>query len=392
MGGRTRTSPRLWLGLMLALLGTVALIVATEPEPQAALQKQRSVQVDLIAVKRSSVFPAERTVGRLMPAQRAALSFEVPGRVVRRLTEPGARVPKRQPLLSLADGDARDRLNEAEARYQLEEEAIQLDRQLLALAVSSTILQRSEVQRLETLKASALSSSSQIDAAQQTQLQLKADEVRLRHAVRTASARLELRKNQRDQARRQLQRATLRAPFAGTINRVEVDVGDYVSPNQTVVEIVDLESLDLYVEVRGAAIDHLALGQTATVTVDNRALPARLHALRYNPDPLTNTHALRFRLPAHGARAGEIASVELPRTPIHDALIVPVSALLTTDGKAFVFHYADNLLQRKPVTLGPRVGDVQVITSGLGEGDRIVARDIAGLSDGQTVDVVPEAG
>ena len=65
---------------------------------------------------------------------------------------------------------------------------------------------------------------------------------------------------------------------------------------------------------------------------------------------------------------------------------------MNADGDAFVFQYADGTLHRQAVALGPRVGDVQVVHSGVREGDRIVARDVAGLSDGQAVAVAVEAG
>ena len=59
---------------------------------------------------------------------------------------------------------------------------------------------------------------------------------------------------------------------------------------------------------------------------------------------------------------------------------------MSIDGETFVFHYVEGILRRKPVALGPRIGDIQVISEGLLEGDYVVARDIAGLSDGQTVE------
>ena len=373
-------------------LSAAGTIFATRPEPQAALQEQWAIPVDIAAVERSSVFPVERVVGRLMPARRATLSFEVPGRVTLRRVEPGMRVAEGQALLQLADDDLRDRLEEAEANYQLEKQAVERDRDLLVLAERNTVLQRSEVDRLKTLNAKSLTSLSQLDTAQQTQIQLEAEQARLRHAVRTASARLALKKTLRNQASRQLERTTLKAPFDGTINLVEVDAGDYVSVQTPVVEIVDSDSLDLYVEVRGEAVEHLELGQSLTVRVDDRKLAGRLHALQFDPDPTTHTHALRVRLASEHARPGELAAVELPRAPLENTVVVPVSAILNADGGAFVFKYADGNLHRKPVALGPRVGEVQVVHSGVGEDDRVVSRDVAGLSDGQAAVAAVEAG
>ncbi len=387
-----RTSRKHWIGLVIVTIGIIGITVATKPEPQAALQEQRAIQVKLVTAKRSSVFPVERAVGRLSPARRASTSFEVSGRVVERLTEPGERVFKGQRLIRLDDGDARDRLDEAEAQYELEKDTVRRDRELLELAERNTILQRSEVQRLNSLRTKALTSKSQLDAAQQTLLQLEAEQARLRHLVRTAEIRLALKKTQRNQALKQLQRTTLKAPFAGTVNRVEVDVGDYVSLNQPVVEIVNLDALDLRVEVRGGAIESLELGQTLTVTVNSQELPGRLHAMQLDPDLSTHTHALRIRLPGLGIRPGALAAVELPLSLIEEALIVPVPAILTTDGQTFVFYHDDGVLYRRAVSLGPRIGDMQVVQKGLFEGDRIVARDVAGLSDGQLVDILSGSG
>ncbi len=382
----SRTPRKLWLGLAVALIGSVAMLFATKPEPQAALLEQWSVQVNLATVKQTNVIPVERVVGRLKPARRAVLSFEAQGRVVERLVEPGARIEEGQVLARLASGDAQDRVHEADAQYQLEREAIRRDRELLKLAERNTLLQRSEVDRLSKLKAESLASKSQLDTARQALIQLQADEARLRHSVRTSTARLALRETQLSQAKRDLERTHLTAPFMGVVNSVEVEVGDYVMLDQPIAEIVDLESLELYAEVRGISVDALEPNQTLRVTIEGETIVGQLRALQYDPDPNTFTHALRIRLYDHRARPGMLASVELPRAPIIDALTVPVSAIASAYGKTFVLRYSDGVLRREPVTLGPRVGDAQVVLQGLNSGDRVVARDLAGLNDGQRVD------
>ncbi len=389
---RTPTAGKLWLALIAGFICAASLIIFSKPQPQAVLKQQWAVQVELVAVRRANIAPVERAVGRLLPARRTNLSFEVPGRVVERYTEPGMQVVIGQALVQLDNADSRDRLEETEAQYQLEQEAIKRDRELLALAKRNTVLQLTEVERLEKLTAKALSSGSQLDTARKNLIQLKAEEAQLRHAVRTASSRLAMKKTQRDQAAREAERTTLRAPFAGTINRVEVDIGDYVQIDQPAVELLDLKYLDLNVQVRGEAVEHLELGQTLSLAVDNRKQSGRLQALQHDPDPRTHTHALRVRLPARQARPGELAAVELPLKPLDSALIVPASAVLIDEKKTFVFQYTDGILQRKAVVLGPRVGDLQAIYSGILEGEQVVARDVVSLVDAQAVEALSETG
>ena len=80
-------------------------------------------------------------------------------------------------------------------------------------------------------------------------LAITAEESRLQYAVDTAGARSNLKKIERV-PRRNLQRAGFKAPIPGIVNEVLLDVGDYVTPNQAVITLVETASLDLYIEVR----------------------------------------------------------------------------------------------------------------------------------------------
>ena len=67
-----------------------------------------------------------------------------------------------------------------------------------------------------------------------------------------------------------------------------------------------------------------------------------------------------------------------------------LTALLREDGKAYLFVEKDNQLSRRQVETGIRNGDAIVVLSGVNAGERIVVRDVAALSDAQTVKVVTE--
>jgi hypothetical protein len=71
-------------------------------------------------------------------------------------------------------------------------------------------------------------------------------------------------------------------------------------------------------------------------------------------------------------------------------LRVPVAALLREDGKAYLFVDQGGRLARREVQTGGRDGDAVIIRSGVAAGERVVARDVAALSDGQQVRVVSE--
>ena len=67
---------------------------------------------------------------------------------------------------------------------------------------------------------------------------------------------------------------------------------------------------------------------------------------------------------------------------------VPVTAVLYDEGQTFVFRLDDDRLVMSAVTLGERVGDLQVVQRGVDAGYRIVTHNVSALSDGQQVHVI----
>jgi Cu/Ag efflux pump CusA len=65
---------------------------------------------------------------------------------------------------------------------------------------------------------------------------------------------------------------------------------------------------------------------------------------------------------------------------VRNALVVPSNAILLEEGGAFVFTLEGERLQRVAVQLGPRVGEPQIIVSGIDGGEQVVVRDVAALA------------
>lgn len=373
--------------MVLAPMAIAGLLLAFPPEDEPSRRAPVLTRVEVADVRLRDLHPHERVTGRLQPARSAELALEVAGRVLERHVEPGQPVETGQLLLVLDAGDREDALVEAEAQLSLEEAAVARDRVLLRLARDSLALAQSEVERLQRLGRESLSSKSQLDQSRRAALELQQEVEQLSSSVRSAEARVALRRAQRDQAERNLARTRLRAPFAGTVNAVHLEVGDQAVANRAAVELVDTAELDLYAQVRGEVASALTLGQSVTVDSGGRQTTGRVHALQVDPDPDTFTHALRIRVPGDGLQAGMTATVELPLRPLRGVAAVPVTAILREEGRDYVFQVEKDRLRRLPVSLGPRVGDWVGVLQGLEVGTRLVIRDVAALSEGQAVRV-----
>ncbi len=374
--------------LSVALLFGLALVLAlTRPEAVPELQPVAPAQVAVAAVERMDLERAESRLGRLVPARSLWVNFQVAGQVVARHVEPGQAVATDTLLIELESGDYADALAEAESRLEQEQAGLKRDRELLALAGRNRKVQEEEVARLEALGRKSLSSASKLGDARIRLAQLQAEEARLRYQVETAAARLRQRRAAAGRARRNLERTRLRAPFAGVVNRVAVEVGDYAATGARAVELIDIDTLHAYLEIPGELAAGLELGQRVQVDADGGTLTGRVHSLQADPDPETFTHALTVSLPGEGLRPGQLVRLKLPQPPLSGVLVVPATAVLRDEGNDFLFRLRDDHLERVPVRLGPRVGEHQVIAGGIAAGDTVVVRDVAALADGQRVTV-----
>jgi RND family efflux transporter MFP subunit len=372
----------------LALVGVAILLILTRPDREPGLQEAIAPKVVVAAVGLHELLPVETVSGRLEPARRASLHFELSGQVFERVVEPGQAVEKDALLLSLSAGDYQDALAEAEAQLEQESRNIERDRELQKLSKRNYSLQKNDLDRLEKLGADSLVSKSRLDETRIKLIQLESEIADLDARVSSANSRLTLKQSARNRAARNLERTQLRAPFAGTVNSVSVQIGDYVTSNQTIVDLIDASRLELYVEVRGDVAQSLAQGQSVDVEVDNRVFPGQLVALQLDPDPVTFTHALRVRLAGESVRPGQVARARLPLQVQRDVTAVPATAVLYDEGRALVFLHSNGLLKKVEVQTGSRVGDLQVILQGLDAADHVVMRDVAALSDGQKVEAV----
>jgi RND family efflux transporter MFP subunit len=371
--------------ILLALAGVVLLLLLTAPDKTPELQQVMVPAVRVAPVGLHDLVPTEIVSGRLEPARRAEMHFELSGQVHSRPVEPGQAVQQDELLLSLESGDFEDVLDEAEARLVQESRDIQRDRELLTLSRRNHDLQKSDVKRLEKLGADSLVSQSRLDEARIKLLQLESEVAQLKSRVDSAEARLVLKQAARKRAARNLARTQLLAPFAGSVNAVNVQVGDYVTPNQGVAELIDVSSLDLYVEVRGAVAQSLQQGQAVDVVVAAMTLPGKVIAVQIDPDPVTFTHALRVRVAGTGVRPGQVAQAHLPLQSLNGVTAVPNTAVLFDEGRTYIFRLDGDRLVLVEVSLGERVGELQAVRQGIDASDHIVTHDVSALSHGQQV-------
>lgn len=192
-----------------------------------------------------------------------------------------------------------------------------------------------------------------------------------------------------------IERCTIRAPFAGVVTEERTEVGEWLGVGDPVVEILSLQELEVRVEVPERYFRNLNPGARATVTFE--ALPGarysgRISAIIPRADPQARTFPLKVRIRNREGRigVGMLAQVSFPAGESYRATVVPKDAVIIRGGQRFIYLMnGDNTVSLVPVQTGTGVGEWIEIRGGLQPGQRVITRGNERLRPGQVVQGQP---
>jgi HlyD family secretion protein len=192
-----------------------------------------------------------------------------------------------------------------------------------------------------------------------------------------------------DSARRTLEDTMLVAPMEGTVTLLELTVGEQVSAGTTVVELNDLTTFVVEVNLDETDVAKIGVGQGAVVALDafpdaelvgevtDIALVADIQSgvvlypvtVQLSPADPSATNSGAASGQGVPARVGMTANVEIVTASKADALVVPLRAIQSEGGKSYIWRQSADGLEKVEVTLGVMTETEVGIASGLSEGD-----------------------
>jgi membrane fusion protein, multidrug efflux system len=350
--------------IVIAGIFAFSLLTAGCKQETEAQEPVRPVLSVVIAPRESGRTAA---VGTVEPRYKTDLSFRVLGRLIARPVNVGDSV-ERGEIVAAIDSTAIE-LAVRSAKAELSRSQAQL-----ANASATEGRQR-------TLIATDTTSKETLDNAVQVRAGAEA-------SVARAQANL-------TKTIEQLGYAQVKADFAGVVTAVAADVGQVVSPGQTVVTVARPDIREAVVDIGPDFPVPLRVGLPFTVSL--QLLPAiqvggQIREIAPQADPVTRTQRVRIALndPPSSFRLGATVTAQLAsdQRPI---LRVPESAVLSKNGENFVWvvDLPASTVSLRKVGVFRDDGGIQV-TAGLDAGTRIVTAGIHSLKQGQQVRIDQE--
>ncbi len=353
---RRRLRPRVWVALGIAVVvlvgvgaGTFFLLRPANNTRSGGFTQQ--VQASLGTQTATVSFD-----GTLAPKKESDLDFSVSGTVTSVSVKAGQKVKKGQKLATIDSTDLKN-----------------------AVSLASANLSAAQANLTEVKDADGSSA-----------------------AIRSAKAQVTSAAASLSSAEQNLNGATLKAPVAGTVAAVNIEVGDTTgssssssssnaqnssttsttSTSSAAITIISTSSWKVEGTVGAADLGSLKAGQAATITTDaaSSALKGTVTSVGIVATSTSDdgTAAFPIVVTLSGSHknlySGTTASVVVTTGTYQNVLTVPTAAITTENGKTVVTKVDGSSTQTVEVAVGKVFGNETQITSGLTNGDTVQIR------------------
>jgi multidrug efflux system membrane fusion protein len=300
-----------------------------------------------------------RVIGSVEPASTVEIRAQITGQLTSIGFKEGDDIKQGEVLFTLDRRPLEATLKQAEANLQRD----------IAQSANAEV----QAQRLSDLAQRGIVSRDQLDTSKATAAALEGTIGADRAAV--------------ENARIQIQYATIAAPLSGRTGRLMVHEGSLIRANDTTPLVVinqlspinvtfaipegQLAPLKRYMQRGGVAVDvappsEATARSTGRVTFIDNAV-----------DPTTGTIKVKGSFPnsTHTLWPGQFVNVVLTLSEDHDAVVAPTAAVQTGQDGQYVFVVKnDQSAELRPVHVGRTVGGETIVTDGL-QPDEVVVTD-----------------
>ncbi|MBY6154660.1 efflux RND transporter periplasmic adaptor subunit [Vannielia litorea] len=335
--------------LALALVGWMGSgFILPSPE-EAAPETVAAGEAVAVSVRSSRAEPVTKTFsaeGQAQPDRRALLRAQMAGEVVSLSAAKGE---------ALEPGDEIARLSTRELEARVQEARQSLSRAQEDFDSTETLVERGA-----------------------------ATAARLRE-TRAALAAAEAQLTQAEEA---FESAVIRAPFAGRLDRLDLEIGAFTSAGAEVGTILDTDPLRIVIQVPQQALAQIREGLTASVTfITGEEREGEIEYISRDAETDTRTFRAEVTVPnPDGAIASGLSvQVRIPTGQVTAHFISPAILSLSEDGRLGVKTVGDGDVVAFHEVVVERAQRDGVWVSGLPERARIITIGQGFVSEGETV-------
>lgn len=356
---------------VLAVMLALTLSACSKPEKPAAeaevVTSLDLVSQDVLTIATSELSKGPMISGTLQPVIKAELNAEVGGIVTRVLKDNGDLVKSGEVLVQIDQTTFRDKLLSAqEAERSAHVAADQAAKQL---------------KRMQQLNRQNLVTAEVLETAEIKANQTQSD-------LASAKARTV-------EARQQLERTEVRAPFDGVVAVRKVSSGDTAQVGKSLMVIINPSSMRFEGYIAADQVGSIKVGAPVSFKVNGypgQRFDGEIERINPQANELTRQVQVFVKLREQSAFVAGLYAEGFISVQQQQSVMLSPSSLVVEGDQQYVWLVQDNKLVKTQVETGskdPRFGTVQVI-SGVSVGQQILRHPQGALKDGISVTIATE--
>ena len=190
-------------------------------------------------------------------------------------------------------------------------------------------------------------------------------------------------------------RCEVRAPFAGTISELKIDLGAHVTIGSPLLTIIDPSRVEVPIQLPAAVYDRVRVG--VNCRLESESMPGvtwsgRLARMGVSADQATRTFAVYVDVNNEEQSLplipGAFVRAVVEGPTYRDRLLVPRGAI--REGRLLVANQTS--VVRRTVAIERFIGDRAMVSGELNAGDRVILSHLDRLAPGTTVRMRKNAG
>lgn len=372
-----------WL-VWLVVLGAIGIgIKLALPSLEAQVFKTEVTTGTIVDVSPSLALTSLTATGYVIAERRSKVGTSLPGRIAKLMVREGSEVKTGDVILELDAADHKSAVQAAQARVL----AAQARVAATQASLSELNVQIARQRNLVSQNVAARSGLEDLEARAGTQ----------QAEIQSAEAEVKAAQAQVAVARTSLGRMTIVAPIDGTVLDKPLDVGESVDMIMPILELADLSSLVVEIDVPETRLSLVKVGGPCEISMD--AFPGKRFrgqvreiGRRVNRAKATVPVKVEYVDPKDGVLPDMSARVSFLTEALDQAalagpskLVVPANAVVQRSGASVVFTIENSKARMELVTLGPATSDGIELVSGPPAGTRVVLNPPSTLADGLSV-------
>ncbi|MDD5772091.1 MAG: efflux RND transporter periplasmic adaptor subunit [bacterium] len=211
--------------------------------------------------------------------------------------------------------------------------------------------------------------------------------------LKSASANLKDAQARFDVAEKALKDTEVKAPFAGSVMKKFINIGENAPKDSKVFSIADFSSVKIEVNTSENYLRYLRLKQKAEIKLDaykNQIFTGYIVNIAPGVDEKDRTSKVEILIPNESQilRPGMFAQIEIVTEERNNTYILPPESIIERDNIKGVYIVNGDSAQFKPVKTGLITEEKVEILAGISSKDKIVIKGAINLFDSAKIEVV----